>query len=170
MGKAAMQRPKTGKVKKSKPKAYPDEFQDKPRPKRPQTAKPMKESSREKFLDDKLKMLEELDLKLEKDLEAFMQLKPSHHPKKKDEKGIDTTADMILASAHCDELEDVKGILLRDQGIGTFKGSPNLAIDELTSVEFINLSHNLLSNVDGISTISTLQELNLNFNKINDIQ
>jgi len=58
------------------------------------------------------------------------------------------------------------GCVLWDKGIGKFASNPSVNFEELASIEFLNLSHNLLTDCLGISSLTSLQELNLNYNKI----
>ena len=78
---------------------------------------------------------------------------------------------MILDSTHCDEIEQVQTIILRDQGLQKFDDNrkDGLKMDDLVNCECIYLSHNDIKHLDGIGTISTLMELNLSFNRIHDI-
>jgi len=66
------------------------------------------------FIEEKLKMLDTMDKKLEEDLLNFEFKKPSKNPMKKDLKGITVTKAMILQKSMCDELDEVDGLYLRD--------------------------------------------------------
>jgi Leucine-rich repeat (LRR) protein len=65
-----------------------------------------------------MKMLEGLDQKLEIDLEIIRNQKPAVNPKLKDKHGITITKKMILDNSGASELEDVTGLILREESIG----------------------------------------------------
>ena len=81
---------------------------------------------------------------------------------------------MILSAAMCDTVDEVSTIMLRDKKIAIFDDNyddagSRLKLEELCNVECIFASHNLIKEVIGIGTLTTLVELNLSFNMIEDI-
>lgn len=59
------------------------------------------------FIEEKLKVLDNLNKKLEEDLVSFKQTNPSMNPKLKDQKGIKLSKEMILIASNCDSLSEV---------------------------------------------------------------
>lgn len=59
------------------------------------------------FIEEKLKVLDNLNKKLEEDLVSFKQTNPSMNPKLKDQKGIKVSKEMILIASNCDSLSEV---------------------------------------------------------------
>lgn len=78
---------------------------------------------------------------------------------------------MILKSAMVDTVTEVNTVMLRDKNIEVFDDNKTqkFSLDELCNLECLFLSHNLIREVLGISQLTTLLELNLNFNNISDI-
>ena len=63
---------------------------------------------------------------------------------------------MILDGSNCDELSQVMGCVLRDKNIGKFTSNPQVNFEDLNSIEFLNLSHNLLVDCLGLSPLVSL--------------
>ena len=65
--------------------------------------------------------------------------------------------------------------MLRDKSISNFDDNydgddkDRLRLKEMCNLECLYASHNLITNVLGISQLSTLVELNLSFNAIDDL-
>ena len=78
---------------------------------------------------------------------------------------------MILKAAMVDSAAEVSAVMLRDHNIEVFDDNrtQQFSLDELCNVECLFLSHNLIKDLLGISQLTTLLELNLNFNNIQDI-
>lgn len=89
----------------------------------------------------------------------------------KTKKGIRVTQQMILSASMCDSLEEVSTCMLREKNIEHFDDNKqdNFTVDDLRNIECLYLSHNLVKDVIGISTLTSLLELNLSFNKITDL-
>ena len=81
------------------------------------------------------------------------------------------TREMILKAAMVDSAAEVSAVMLRDHNIEVFDDNrtQQFSLDELCNVECLFLSHNLIKDLLGISQLTTLLELNLNFNNIQDI-
>ena len=81
------------------------------------------------------------------------------------------TREMILKAAMVDSAAEVSAVMLRDHNIEVFDDNrtQQFSLDELCNVECLFLSHNLIKDLLGISQLTTLLELNLNFNTIQDI-
>lgn len=60
-------------------------------------------------------------------------------------------------------------MILREENLYHFDDTPNLFIDDLSNLEYLALSHNKLTLVNGISKLANLIELNINFNLVEDI-
>ena len=82
------------------------------------------------------------------------------------------TREMILKSAMVDTAAEVNTVMLRDHIIEVFDNNKTqkFSLDEFCNVECLFLSHNLIREVLGISQLTSLLELNLNFNNISDIK
>ena len=81
---------------------------------------------------------------------------------------------MILETSQSDTLFQVSTVILRDKNIEIFEeDQPNsnkyFSFDDLVNLECIFASHNLIKDIYGICRITTLRELNLSFNMIQDI-
>jgi hypothetical protein len=63
--------------------------------------------------------------------------------------------------------------MLRDKKIEIFDDHRDpmngFRLDDLTNIECIMASHNVIRNIQGITQLTTLIELNLSFNQIADI-
>jgi len=80
---------------------------------------------------------------------------------------------MLLESAMVDDVEEVRMVMLRDKKIEIFdtnrENMEGFKMDELINIECIMASHNLIRNIQAISQLTTLRELNLSFNRISDV-
>jgi len=63
--------------------------------------------------------------------------------------------------------------MLRDKNVEIFDDHRDtmngFRLDELSNIECIMASHNVIRNIQGITQLTTLIELNLSFNQISDI-
>ena len=59
--------------------------------------------------------------------------------------------------------------MLRDEQIDKFESNKDFKVEDLVNIECLYISHNFLSDLDGVSMLNTLIELNLNYNKIVDV-
>lgn len=68
------------------------------------------------------------------------------------EAGVRLTQAMVLEGAMCDELSEVKSILLREKKINKFESDKKAQfdLDDLCNVECLIASHNLISDVSGV--------------------
>ena len=78
---------------------------------------------------------------------------------------------MVLETALCDDIREVKTAILRDKKISVFDDNKKdgLVLNELANIECLLASHNLIKDITGVCKLVTLQELNLSFNFISDI-
>ncbi len=68
----------------------------------------------------------------------------------------------------CDEIEDIKMIMMRDKKIEIFDNNRDkkeaFQMDEMINIECVIASHNFIRSIASISTLTTLRQLNLSFN------
>lgn len=81
---------------------------------------------------------------------------------------------LILESSGQDSLENItevisKQLILRNKNLKEFTSSESVNLDDLTSLEYLSLSHNSLAKIDGVTYLLGLRELNLNNNNLIDI-
>ena len=79
------------------------------------------------------------------------------------------SAELILESSGQEVLEDVTELVLRNKNLKEFVSNESLDLDEMMSLEYLCLSHNILTNIDGVSSLLGIRELNLNNNSIGDL-
>lgn len=121
---------------------------------------------------NKLRVLEKIEQRIEEDLEEFLGRRGDQIKSQK--KGVQVTKEMILETSQSDTLFQVSTVILRDKNIEIFEeDQPNsnkyFSFDDLVNLECIFASHNLIKDIYGICRITTLRELNLSFNMIQDI-
>jgi Leucine-rich repeat (LRR) protein len=63
----------------------------------------------------------------------------------------------------------VRELIVRDKNLMSFNNNNKLDLSLFNNLEILSLSHNLLTDIRGILLIPTLQEINLNNNKIDDL-
>lgn len=143
---------------------------------RPRTAATTSKKDEER-IKKKLMALEQIERKLELDIEEFNKKKDV----KKGQTGVRLTKAMLLEASQCDSLSEIQAVsfyfnslqvILRDKNIEIFYDNKQdgLRMEDLVNCEAIYASHNLLKDIFGICQITTLVELNLSFNQISDIQ
>lgn len=80
-----------------------------------------------------------------------------------------TKAFILEAAGHFDSLSEVTHLVLLEKGLLVFEKSEDFNPCDMLILEFLSLSHNQLFNVIGISQLTSLIELNINFNHVEDI-
>ena len=134
----------------------------------------------ESRIKDKLAALERLEHQLndniesvvqEIDLFTMMKEAKSYADRDGKEKGIAVTRAMILDNSMCDELREVKTLMLRDKNISRFASDEKNGLDltDMCNIECLFASHNLINDIFGVCQLVTLVELNLSFNYIKDL-
>jgi hypothetical protein len=77
----------------------------------------------------------------------------------------------------CEELDEITTLMLRDKNINIFddnlededeKGR-RFKLKNLCNIECLMASHNLIKEINGILSLTTLVELNLSYNLISEI-
>ena len=82
---------------------------------------------------------------------------------------------LVLEASMCDELVEVGSLMLRDKNLSViddnYEGEEDdrLRLKEMCNIEVLYASHNLLNNILGICQMTSLTELNLSFNAIDDL-
>lgn len=61
-------------------------------------------------------------------------------------------------------------LVLREENLYVFDDTPGLSIFKLANLEFLSLSHNRIANLMGVSKLTELLELNINFNIVEDLR
>ena len=134
----------------------------------------------ESRIKDKLAALERLESQLtdhideviqEIDLVKIAKEAKDYADRDGKENGIRLTKAMVLENSMCDELREVKTLMLRDKKIAKFEDDHWNDFDfmEMCNVECLFASHNQISDIYGVCQLVTLVELNLSFNLIRDI-
>ena len=87
------------------------------------------------------------------------------------ENGVRLTKKLVLDNSMCDELIEVKILMLREKKITVIDDNTKdgLSLNDLSNIECLMASHNLLKDISGVCQLVTLLELNLSFNYISDI-
>jgi Leucine-rich repeat (LRR) protein len=87
------------------------------------------------------------------------------------DQGIRLTQAMVLENSMCDELREIRTLMLRDKKIKIFEDDPKQGFDftDMCNIECLFASHNQISDITGVCQLITLVELNLSFNFIQDI-
>ena len=138
---------------------------------RPQTAKVRGGNlmERNKFIENKLKVLENLEKTIDEDISNYKVQNTAKNVKSEEVVGITLTKKIILEKSNWDNLDQVECLILRDMKIKIVESNKDVNLDDLVNVEWLYLSHNVISDLYGISTLNTLIELNLNHNMIHDV-
>ena len=76
---------------------------------------------------------------------------------------------MFLEKSQCDSLQEIQTLILRECNIQYFEKSAACNFDELINLECLFASHNMIKDLYGVGSLSTLVELNLSFNRITDV-
>ena len=141
------------------------------KPMRPQTARVRGTDliERNKFIQNKLKVLENLEKAIDEDISNFKVQNTAKNLKANDVAGITLTKKLVLEKSNCDNLEQVECLILREMKIKIVESNKDINLDDLVNIECLYLSHNYISDLYGISTLNTLIELNSNHNMISDV-
>ena len=108
------------------------------RPARPQTAKPkdnMTLLERDKFLQNKLKALENIEKSIDNDIMNFKYQNIAKTNQNKQVEGIEVTKEFLLEKSNCDELRQIECLILRDCKIKTFDTHKQTDLNQLVNLE-----------------------------------
>jgi len=83
----------------------------------------------------------------------------------------DLTEEGVLAAAGegGERIEEVSQLVLRERNLRSLMTPGSVDFAQLVSLEVLSLSHNLLEDIGPLSVLSSLVEVNLNFNNISDL-
>ena len=115
----------------------------------------------ESRIKDKLAALERLEHQMNNNIESvaheidlLTMVKEAKQYAERDgkERGVTVTKAMILENSLCDEMREVKTLMLRDKNIGKFVSDEKNGLDlyEMCNIECLFASHNIISDISGV--------------------
>jgi len=87
-----------------------------------------------------------------------------------DAPGVELTEHAVLKAVGEDTLDEVYQLVHRDQQLASLT-TPNVVdFAQLVNLEVLSLSHNLLTDIGALGALGQLVDLNLNFNRVQDLR